>query len=49
MKEKGLSIATEHSNQVKSANLFEICLLGLLKLFLQEDDHFFYVSARCHA
>ena len=48
MKEKGLSIATQVSNKIKSTNLFEICLLGLLKLFLEEDYHFFYVSARCH-
>ena len=33
----------------KSSNLIEICLLGLLKLFLQEDNNFFYVSTRCHA
>jgi hypothetical protein len=49
MKEKCLSIATQLSNQVKSTHLIEICLLGLLKLFLQEDNYFFYVSARCHA
>jgi hypothetical protein len=49
MNEKGLSIVTQLSKQVKSTNLIEICLLGLLKLFLQEDNHFFYISARCHA
>ena len=47
MKEKGLSIATQVSNQIKSTNLFEICFLCLLKLFLEE-DYCFYVSARCH-
>jgi hypothetical protein len=49
MNEKGLSIATQLSKQVKRTSLIEICLLGLLKLFLQEDNHFFYVSARCQA
>jgi hypothetical protein len=48
MKGKGLSIAAQLSNQVKVQH-YRIRLLGLLKLFLQEDNHFFYVSARRHA